>query len=329
MHRSLLPGLLAFICTLLAALPATAQDRPALPGRIDYLIGSDPGGGYDRYGRLVARYMETHLDGVTVVPVNRGSAGGVSALRDLKDATDGSAIMIFNTGILMNELGGLGLGLQDYRWIGKASSEARVLLVATATGITSFEALRREGAGLIFVTSAHGSSAFIQTSLIDMAFGIGLKIVPGFGGNEAEAALMKGEVQGSFVSESNVAPLVEAGVARPLLLFGKPSDPALEGVPRAADLALEGDALIVARAIGALTELGRITVAAPGIDPELLEELRAAYAAALADPGLKAEAAEQGMPLDPLPGPEVDRLAEDVLGQSRRLEELIKTVLDR
>ncbi|WP_213547004.1 tripartite tricarboxylate transporter substrate-binding protein [Vannielia litorea] len=321
--------LIALTLALLCALPAVAQDSPALPDRIDYIIGSKPGGGYDRYGRLVAKHLEKHLDGVTVVPVNRGSAGGVPALRDLKEATDGSRIMIFNTGILMNELGGLGLGLQSYRWIGKASSEARVLLVATDTGINSFEGLQAEGAGLIFVTASHGSSAFIQTSLINLSFGLGLKVVPGFGGSEAEAALMKGEVQGGLVSESNVAPLVEAGVVVPLLVFGESSDPVLADVPRARSLALEGDALIVARAISALTQLGRITVAAPEIDEAALTALREAYQAALADLELRAEAEAQGMPLDPLPGPAVDKLAEDVLADSARLEEMIKIVLDR
>lgn len=313
------------LATLTLPQGAAAEEMPA---RIDFLIGAKPGGGYDRYGRLIAKYMESHLEGVTVVPINKAAAGGVPALREVReDGADGSEIMIFNTGKLLAQLGGEPLALESYRWLGKATSEARVLMVHPDSGIDSFEALQTGSEGLIFVTSSHGSSAHIQTHLIREAWGLEMSIVPGFGGNEAEAALLKGEVDGILVSESNVAAIVEAGLARPLMVFGETTDPLLADVPKGTALAETEAQKMVARAITVMTRIGRPVVAAPDVAPEVLTQLRAAFAAALADPALLAEAAAGGMDLDVLPGEAAEQLARDLLAGSPGLAEMVQVVL--
>ena len=212
----------------------SADEAPADIGTISYFIGSKPGGGYDRYGRLIAKHLELNLPGSTFIPENRASGGGVPALRTLRDATpDDRMVMLFNTGILLSELAGrdgMDITLGDFNWIGKASSESRVLLVHTKTGISTFQELREFEPGLVFVTADYGNSSHVQTSMINNAFDLGFHIIPGFGGSEAEAALLRGEVDGIFVSESNVAALVEANIAIPLLVFGETTLDVLQNV---------------------------------------------------------------------------------------------------
>src|SRR5580704_18722305 len=66
-------GLLA----IAGAAPALAQAGPSLAGKnVQMLIGFGPGGGYDLWGRVVARHIGKHLPGnPTVVPQNMPGAG--------------------------------------------------------------------------------------------------------------------------------------------------------------------------------------------------------------------------------------------------------------
>ena len=70
-----LSAALAALLAAFAPLPAAAQDFYA--GRsIELLIGAPPGGGYDIYGRAVARHIGRHIPGnPNVVPKNMPGAG--------------------------------------------------------------------------------------------------------------------------------------------------------------------------------------------------------------------------------------------------------------
>ena len=63
----------------LAALPASAQDFYAGKS-IELLIGAPPGGGYDIYGRVVARHIGRHIPASpNIVPKNMPGAGSARA----------------------------------------------------------------------------------------------------------------------------------------------------------------------------------------------------------------------------------------------------------
>ena len=329
--RKTIAIILIFVCTGKVLIESSlAQENPAAPASIVLIIGSKPGGGYDRYGRLVAKYLSKHLKDSIVTPVNKATAAGVPALKEIADkGADGTKLLTFNTGLLLRQLSGVSLNIDQYSWLGKASSEARVLLVGKDAGISNFQDLRTRGAGLVFVSSSYGSSAFIQTHLLNDAFGLNLKIVPGFGGNEAEAALLKGEVDGALVSESNVAPLVEAGAVVPILVFGTPRDPTLADISKGLDIAQTQDQILVARTITTLTELGRPLVAAPDLNAELLDTYRRAYHSALTDPELLAEAAAQKMPVSYMKGDQSQLLVVEMLTADGRIADMVQAVLAR
>ena len=80
------------------------------------------------------------------MPENRPTAGGVPALRQVNNADAGKPyLMMFNTGLLLSDLGGLetlDFSLNALGWVGKAASEARVLVVRTDTPIVAFPDLQ-------------------------------------------------------------------------------------------------------------------------------------------------------------------------------------------
>ena len=320
----------AFSLVSVALLFPVAGRAEELADRITYVIGSNAGGGYDRYGRLIARYLEKHLPVRSVTPVNRAVAGGKLAVRDvINGPSNASEIMIFNTGQIFSELTVPDTGLANAKWIGKAAAEARVLVVHPKTGIESFEELRKKSESLTFVASSFGNAGHLQTSMINDAFGLKLKVVPGFGGGERRASMAKGEADGMIASESNISPLVEAGHAVPIMMFGTPTDPALTNVPRATDLAETEDEILVTTVIESFSLLGRPTIAPAATDPEVLDTLREAFVAVMTDPEFLAEAEAQGLPIDWLPGPETEALAMQLLADNPRLAEMINAILSR
>src|ERR687898_2080702 len=101
---------------------------------VTYIVATAPGGGYDTYGRLVAEYMQKYLPGSTFVVKNMPGAGHVIGANAIyASRADGLTIGTFNTGLIYNQLIGLEgvrFDLTKMSWIGKASSEPRVIMVA-------------------------------------------------------------------------------------------------------------------------------------------------------------------------------------------------------
>ena len=79
MQRLVHASLVAAAASLFASLPAGAADYYA--GRtVDLVVGNSPGGGFDIYGRAIARHLGRHIPGnPTIVVKNMPGAGGARA----------------------------------------------------------------------------------------------------------------------------------------------------------------------------------------------------------------------------------------------------------
>ena len=72
---------------------------------ITYIVATSPGGGYDTYGRLVARYMSKYLPGTKIIVRNLPGAGHVIGADTIYAAKpDGLTIGTFNTGLIYMQL---------------------------------------------------------------------------------------------------------------------------------------------------------------------------------------------------------------------------------
>lgn len=120
--------------TISAALPASAQI--SFKGKtVRLVVGTPPGGGYDTYGRLVARHLGEHLPGQpTVIVVNMAGASGMNAVTWLytQAPRDGTVIATFNKSMpFYQALGQLGARFkaEDLTWIGSMSQDPDVVSV--------------------------------------------------------------------------------------------------------------------------------------------------------------------------------------------------------
>src|SRR5215470_3264579 len=99
--------LIAFVSLLAMALGISATSANAADSgmfkdkTITYIVATGPGGGYDAYGRLVARFMQKYLPGSRVIVRNVPGAGHIVGANTLYTARpDGLTIGTFNTGLI-------------------------------------------------------------------------------------------------------------------------------------------------------------------------------------------------------------------------------------
>ena len=297
----------------------TQSDRDYFAGKtITYIVATKPGGGYDTYARLIAEQMEKHLPGTRIRVKNVPGAGHIVGTNQLYVAKpDGFTIGTFNTGLIYAQLlqrEGVKFDLTKLSWIGKAASDARVLVVSTKSGINSFDDLRNNNEPTLFASSGVGTASHNESTLLSRTLGFDAKIIPGFSGNEGQMAMMRGEIAATFGSYSSMRPFIENGYGKLVLHVG---GDAIFGdeLPAAKDLTDNPSAKAMIALIEALSSLARFTAGPPGMPAGPLGVLRDAYRSALSDPALLEKAEKMRIPIDPLFGDDVARLVTAALDQ--------------
>jgi tripartite-type tricarboxylate transporter receptor subunit TctC len=311
---------------VLMALPAAGWSQsPAefYKGRnVDLYIGYSPGGTYDLYARLVARFMGKHIPGnPTIVPKNMAGAGSLVLANWLYNVApkDGSAFGIIGRGTVLDPLLGNQKAQFDgtkYTWLGSANNEVSVCVAWHTSGLTKFEELlTRE-----LVVGGTGASADTDQfpKIMNGVLGTRFKIVTGYpGGNEVGLAMERGEVQGRcgwswssvkathqrWYDEKRIHVLVQ-------LALEKHRD--LPNVPLVVELAKNDEQRRILELIFARQVMGRPFLAPPGIPRERAEILRKAFTDTMNDPEFLSTAEKTQMEITPVSGERVEKLVKDL-----------------
>jgi len=285
---------------------------------ITYIVATSPGGGYDTYGRLVARYMNKYLPDSKIIVRNLPGAGHVIGANTLyASRADGLTIGTFNTGLIYLQLlhqPGVRFDLAKMSWIGKAAADPRVLVLSRSSGIRSVQDLMDHSRPPIKLFAAGvGSAGYIDTRLAVSAIHLNVQLIPGYNGSEGTMSMLRGETQGTIGSQSSYAQFVGDGKGFYALEAGGPAD---SPIPQAEQFARDDNARRLLRMIAAESDVSRLTAGPPGIPPERLALLRATFDKALADPQLRADARRMDAPIAPADGQHVQQIITAALQQS-------------
>jgi tripartite-type tricarboxylate transporter receptor subunit TctC len=307
------------------ALPSAAQAQSAAEfykgKNVDLLIGYSGGGGYDIYGRLLARHMSRHIPGnPTIVPRNMPGAGSLLLANWLANvgAKDGTAFGIIGSGTGFDPLLGIEAAKFDptrFLWVGSMNNESSVCVTWHTSGFTRFEdALTKE-----IVVGGTGPSADTDQfpRITNSVLGTKFKIVSGYpGGNDINLAMERGEVHGrcGWSWSSVIATRMDwFRQKRVHVLFqmalDKHSD--LPDVPLVIDLAKNDEQRQILRLIFARQALGRPFLAPPGLPPDRAAALRKAFMDTMKDPVFLAEADKAKLEIKPLAGDAVQTIIAD------------------
>lgn len=307
----------------IAATTAHAEGAPLV-----YIVATKVGGGYDTMGRLIAKYLPRYLEVADVRVKNvPGASHVVGALEIFNAGGEGLTIGTFNTGLIYAQIVGdlpAALDLRRFAWVGKATDEARVLVVGANSPFTSIEDLRAAKRPIVLASSGLRNASHYESLMLARALGLDVKIIPNFAGQEPETSMLRGEIDGTLGSESALAPFVKNGFGRILLRIGGAAD---ASIPQARDLVQTEEGHFLVTLIETQSHLGRLTASSPHTDPRRLEEIRRAYDKVLGDPELLAEAAKLGIRISARSGEDVAAAINASLNLPAAQLERLKTIL--
>lgn len=296
---------------------------------VTYIVATAAGGGYDLYGRLISEYMQRYLPGSTFVVRNLPGAGHLVGTNTIfASRADGLTIGTFNTGLLYNQLVGLPgvkFDLTKMSWIGKATTEPRVIVVSQQSSLKSFADLQKSNTPLSFATSGIGSANYVETTVLTSALKLPVKILTGYNGNDDQLAMRRGEVVGTMGSRSSFDQFVRNGYGRYIAqVGGKDTD-----TPQLRDLVKESLAQSLISLVQAQGDIARLTAGPPGIPQPALDALRGAYRRALEDKELHEKAAKLERPIEPAYGDDVRKAIVAALTQSPETVTLLAQALQK
>lgn len=318
-------GLVAGFLTL----PASAQSGAEFfNGKtVNYIIATDPGGGFDTYGRIVVQYMQKYLPGSQFVVRNMPGAGHmIGANYVFGSEPDGLTIGTFNTGLVYSQLAevdGVRFDLGEMSWIGKAAADPRMVIVSEESGIDDIETLMAGGKKVLFSADGVGSGSYVETLMLARAAGVPVEIVTGYDGNADQLAMMRGEIQGVVAFRSSYEQFVAEGKGRFIAQIGG-NDPEL---PQLSDYVTTNQAKAVIALIAAQGTIARLTAGPAGIPEDRLAALREAYRQAVTDPEFLETAAALKLPIEAIVGDDLRVAIGAALGQSPETIALIKELL--
>ncbi|MDB5569971.1 MAG: efflux transporter protein [Hyphomicrobiales bacterium] len=328
-------------CTLAglcAALPAMAQGAGPFAGKpLTMIIGFGPGGGYDLWGRVVARHIGKNLPGTpTVVPQNMPGAGSYTAAGNIYSIApkDGTVMGIIARdaplGPLTGQTGARFDPLQ-MSWIGTPTTETNVCIASNTAKVKSVEDLYTTE--LILGDTGPGTGTRSYPKALAVLLGMKFKLIAGFpASSDVFLAMERGEVDGICESLDSVngkkPDWLPSGRVKVIFQGGVAPSHELPGAPFILDLAKTEEQKQAIKFLYAGQGVGRPFVAPPNLPPERLKMLRGAFNATMKDPEFLADAKRQKLDVDPKTGEELEALIQQIYATPKdivqKVGELIK-----
>ena len=324
----------ALAAALVAAAPALADPiEDFYRGKqLTIVIRGTPGGNYDSYSRLLARYLPKYIPGNPVaVPVNMPAGGGLAAFNQVMNIApkDGTVMTIITETFPMDQALGLNknlaVDLRSINCIGNMSDSNQMLVTRQDSETRTLEDAKRR----VTVVGASGisSTSTELMALYNNMLGTQFKIVYGYpSGAELTFAMDRGEIEGR--STGTIGSLRPPANAKPglapfnfLIQTGMRKLPNFPTVPLLRELAKNPDEQAIYDFFSAAIAVSRPVCMAPHVPPERVTAMRRAFDATMQDKNLVSEAERMGLDITPMKGEELQQLIKDMVETSpERLE---------
>ncbi len=308
------------LAALAAAAAAPAQAQPG--GRatpLTLVVPFPPGGPTDLIARRLALALRDGMGQVVAVENRAGAGGNVGAEHVARARPDGQTVLFGTSSPLaINKALYPEMGYdpaRDFAPIAPLGRIPNVLAVnpgVPARSVPELIALARGGRKFTFGSSGNGASSHLAGALFNRMAGTDFEHVPYRGTGPALNDLLAGHIAMVFTDVMTALPHVQEGRLRALGVTTAERSAALPEVPTVAEQGLAGyDASVF------------FGIVVPAATPaEARERLRAALAAALAQPETRQALNAQGMQIAPDITP--DALATLMASEAERWSAVIR-----
>jgi len=303
---------------------------------INLYIGNTTGGGYDLYGRFIARHLGRHVPGApTVVPVNMPGAGGLNMAGWLFNTAprDGTAIAIASQVLPIEQALGSAAVQYDarkYVWIGRAAPVVELSYTWHTSATKTLEDARRRETVMGGINPTSNTVTYLK--LLNVLAGTRFKIISGYPGTtEMHLAMERGETEGATKTweafKADNSDWLRDKKVNVLVQYALSKAPDLDA-PLMMDLGRSDTDRQVLRFFATGNELGRAFMTTPDVLPERAAALRKAFMDMMRDPEFLDDAQKRKLEIGPLSGEKVQTLIDETLQVSPALLTAAKRARD-
>ena len=311
MRQKILSATTFAAIAIFSSMPAMADAVSEFFGdrTIRFIIGTNPGGGYDLYMRTLVSHIADEIPGKpNVVVVSMPGAGGVKATNYVYNAAprDGTTVVMpFWTHPVFQMIRpkGIKFDVRKMRWIGNMATLNSAIVVFSDTAMTIEDAKKKQ---IVLAASGKGSETYIFPKLLNSLIGTKFKIVLGYRGTRnMTLAMERGEAQGrggAWQSWSAIQPAWHAaGRIRALAQAGIERNPDIPYAPLITELVKAEDRPL-ARMLSVPVTMARVLATPPEVPIDRVMALRRAFDATMKVPAFLADAKKRKMDLAPMTG---------------------------
>jgi tripartite-type tricarboxylate transporter receptor subunit TctC len=333
---------------LLARQPfVRAQQEPFYQGKtIKVVVGFTSGGFYDRWSRLLARYVPKYLPGnPEMIVQNMPGAGGLIAANHVYSVAqpDGLTIGMTSYGMYLDQMVGrkeVQYDVRKFHWIGSPEKSEVLMYMRSDAPYKSIEDIQKASTPPKCGSTGTAGTDYILARLLEDTLNAKIETVLGYpGGSEIDLAVEKGEVQcrgltaAPFFGREPFISWRKRNFVNVLLYGGLKRDPRIPDTPTIYEifdkLNTPEESRQVADVILRGGDFGRPWVMPPATPPELVKTMRAAYAKAMKDTALLDEAKKTKLDVEYVPGEELQKLAEKMMSQPPGVVARVKKLLSQ
>jgi tripartite-type tricarboxylate transporter receptor subunit TctC len=298
---------------------------------VHFLVGTSTGGGFDTYARLLQPYLAKKL-GATVLVENKPGGSHMVAMNAVWQATpDGLTIDIApGEGAVLGKLlgePGVRFDLTKFPIVARVNTAPRVLIINPKLPYKSLADILAADKTMVLSFAGKTDGASDTGVVFCHAVKMKCKSLIGYpSSKEFTLAAMRGESDGTVLTEDSAARFSENDQLRPIVVTGRDRSEMMPKVPtvfEAIKVDDEGAWWLDFR--DDVRKLGRLLVTTPGTPPERLAYLRRVVKDIETDPTVMKDFEDKGNPLTYGPPDEMASIIARLLGGSiseQRLKEI-------
>lgn len=334
--RFIVTGAVALFCV---AAPAIAQEPYYKDKTIRILVGASAGGLFDAHARILARHIAKYIPGnPTVIVENLPGAGGLLTANRLFKAAkpDGLTIGHFNGGLVMGQVlsnPGIEFDAAKFQWIGVPSRVHTVCVFTKASGITNVKRWLSSTRPVKLGSTGPGSNTHDVPKVLAAALPLPTQVLGGYKGvAEIRLAAEGGELDGICMGWDSTlliwAKAVEVGDVIPVLQAAPTALSELATVPLASELAKSQEAQrLIEVGVHDASAIVLCYALPPGTPKEPVQMIRQAFTQTLKDSEFLSEAKKAKLVIDPIHGPELEKIINGLVRLEPALVSKLKTIL--
>ncbi|MBI2987449.1 MAG: hypothetical protein HYY45_11840 [Deltaproteobacteria bacterium] len=308
------------------------------------VVGTKAGDVYDLYARLLAQHLPKNIPGnPNIIVQNMPGAAALIAANHVYNVAkpDGLTIGAIYPALYFDQVIGrkeVNFDWSKFAWIGSPVTSNHLLYMRADSPYRSMADVVKASEPPKCGATGTTSTAYYVPKLLDQVIGTNFNIVAGYqAGQDIDLAVERGEVVcraftiTAFFAREPFTTWRKKGFVRVLMQTGRKRDPRLPDVPTIYELMDQYKSPEAARRLATLIlaagVFGRPYVLSPNTPADRVNIVREAFAKAMKDEAVLADAQKKKLEIDATFGEELEALAKEVSSQPAEIVERMRKML--